>query len=101
MAFFRQLLSKVTIAIAAGAAEQSVRHAVSEAWTKHKQAKGEATDATLGGDKVPTMNPLVQLASRFKGMLTPKASEEQAAKAYLAAQKAEAEAGSESDPEES
>jgi hypothetical protein len=63
MAFIKSLLSKVTIAVAAGAAEQSVRHAVSDAWNKRKQNKNGEQDAALGDVDTKPVHPVKRFFS--------------------------------------
>lgn len=91
MAFLKQLASKVAIAVAAGAAEQSVRHAVSDAWKKRKEAKGEAQDnATTEEGTTPT-NPI----GKFFSDKWAKFKADREAREYLAKQEETTDEGEE------
>ena len=51
MSFVKNLVSKVTIAIAAGAAQQTAIHHTTEWWNKRKQNKDDDTIENIGEPK--------------------------------------------------
>lgn len=53
MGFIKSLVSKVAVAVAVGAAEQSARHATNDWWKGRKQTQGEKQD----DQEVPVVDP--------------------------------------------
>lgn len=69
MSFIKDIVSKVTIAIAAGAAQQTAVHHTTEWWNKRKQNKDDDTIENIGEPK--TASSLLETATKpFSGFLT-------------------------------
>jgi hypothetical protein len=72
MSFIKNLISKVTIAVAAGAAQQTAVHHTTEWWNKRKQNKDDETVENIGEPKSDgslletATRPFSDFIARFK-----------------------------------